>query len=169
MAATAISRRLRSSCRGSTSDIVPSGVGVGGDPTTPWIELLEESWGLHGLSGHHSAALPRGAPGGSVDQAGRCSVCCCGAGEGSTRSDVIGVGDDAGLLASSSVFPSDCIFLISDLKMRIDLPSERAASGSFLAPNNSTKIAMTINQCHGCRPPNSDTSRCCGRVYSPGT
>jgi hypothetical protein len=54
------------------------------------------------------------------------------------------------------------------LKIRIDLPSERAASGSFLAPKSSTNTAMTINQCQGCRPPNLVTSRRLNRVYLPG-
>src|SRR4030088_2974125 len=79
------------------------------------------------------------------------------------RSDAIGV---AGA-ADASGLESDCISLISDLKIRIDLPSDRAASGSFLAPKSSTNTAITINQCQGCRPPNLVTSRRRDRVYPP--
>ena len=69
---------------------------------------------------------------------------------------------------AASGLESACISLISDLKIRIDLPSERAASGSFLAPKSSTNTAMTISQCQGCRPPNLVTSRRLARVYLPG-
>jgi len=41
--------------------------------------------------------------------------------------------------------------LVSAFKIRIDLPSERAASGSFRAPNRSTNTATTISTCHGLR------------------
>ena len=47
-AATAISSRLRSSCRWSTSDMVPSGLTC--DAASTRIELLEDSGGLHGLA-----------------------------------------------------------------------------------------------------------------------
>ena len=43
------------------------------------------------------------------------------------------IGVAGGGVASGLV--SVCSSLTSDLKIRIDLPSERAASGSFLAPN----------------------------------
>ena len=81
----------------------------------------------------------------------------------SARSEAIGVAGGA----AASGLESACISLISDLKIRIDLPSERAASGSFLAPKSSTNTAMTINQCQGCRPPNLVTSRRLDRVYLP--
>src|SRR4029077_21243610 len=88
-------------------------------------------------------------------QAGRLSDGCSASGAGaSARSEAIG---GAGGAAASGL-ESDCISLISDLKIRIDLPSDRAASGSFLAPKSSTNTAMTIIQCQGCRPPNSVTS-----------
>ena len=48
IAATAISSRVRSSCRCSTSDMVPSGLTR--DATSARIEFLEESGGLHGLA-----------------------------------------------------------------------------------------------------------------------
>src|ERR1700722_8038461 len=58
-----------------------------------------------------------------------------------------------------SVLVSVCISRISDLKMRIDLPNERAASGSRLAPNNRTTTTARIAQCHGLRLPTLITSR----------
>ncbi|SKU96072.1 Uncharacterised protein [Mycobacteroides abscessus subsp. abscessus] len=58
-----------------------------------------------------------------------------------------------------AAFPSFCSSLTSDLKIRNDLPSERARSGSFLAPKSSANTTITITQCMGCRPPNVVTSR----------
>src|ERR1700743_4030310 len=43
--------------------------------------------------------------------------------------------------------------------MRIDLPNERAASGSFLAPNSNITTTARIAQCHGLRLPTLITSR----------
>ena len=87
-----------------------------------------------------------------------------GAGVGaSARSDAIGVAGGA----DASGFASDFISLTSDLKILIDWPSDRAASGSFLAPKSSTNTAITINQCQGCKPPNLVTSRSLNRVYLP--
>src|SRR3954453_4510632 len=99
-----------------------------------------------------------------LGQAGRLSDGCSASGaEVSARSAAIGFAGGA----SASGLQSDCISLISDLNIRIDLPSERAASGSFLAPKSSTNPAITINQCQGCRPPNLVTSRRLDRVYLP--
>src|ERR1700722_7665936 len=54
---------------------------------------------------------------------------------------------------------SVCISRISDLKMRMDLPSERAASGSFLAPKSRITTTARIAQCHGQRLPPLITAR----------
>ena len=42
---------------------------------------------------------------------------------------------------------------ISDLKIRNDRPTPRAASGSRLAPNNAANTTTTISQCVGLKPP----------------
>src|SRR6476620_1166686 len=139
-------------------------VGVDLRTTPTWIEFFEDSGGLHGDA--YDAALRRGRLV-CVGQAGRWSgggtTSGAAAAAESARSEAIGVGDGAARPATSdddvSCFDSDCISLISDLKIRIDLPRERAASGSFLEPKSRTSTAMTIIQCHGCRPPNLVTSR----------
>jgi len=48
---------------------------------------------------------------------------------------------------------SSCIAPTSDLRIRSERPTLRAASGSRLAPNSRMNAAMMINQCHQDRPP----------------
>src|SRR3954454_10179850 len=45
------------------------------------------------------------------------------------------------------------MLLISVLKIRSDLPIDRAASGSFLAPKRRTNTAARINRCQGLNSP----------------
>src|SRR6201992_3852096 len=158
IAASAISNRVRSSVSWSTSDIVASGLARlrlfrGLSRLTRRVEALKPLM----LFGPVTLAIATVQPG----YAGRASECpCSAAGAGSTRCDCTGDGAAVwGSRADASVLPSVCISRISDLKMRIDFPNERAASGSFFAPNNTiTRIAM-IAQGHGLRLPTVITSR----------
>ncbi|CFS60430.1 Uncharacterised protein [Mycobacterium tuberculosis] len=64
-----------------------------------------------------------------------------------------------GVSIDASALFSFCSSRTSDLKIRNDLPNERAASGSFLAPNNTITTTARIAQCHGLRLPTLITSR----------
>src|ERR1700751_2652500 len=65
----------------------------------------------------------------------------------------------------ASDLPSVCISRSSDLKMRIDLPNERAASGSFFAPNSKTTTMAMIAICPGVKKFTVITSQMSTRCY----
>src|SRR5439155_17137626 len=81
-----------------------------------------------------------------------------GAGAGAVAGVGAGAGGNAvagGTVAGGAVSSasSSCIPLTSVRRIRIDLPSDRAASGRRLDPKSSTNTNTTISQCHHDRSP----------------
>ena len=128
-APTEIRSRVRSSRTWSTSDMVPSGL----IRLRRWRGSRQDrNWRAHGL--HLAAPWRRCVLAGS----GRAGVGRVGAGA-STRSSERewargGLGGRRLRNGRVAGFCSTCNSLTSDLKIRIDLPSDRAASGSRLDP-----------------------------------
>src|SRR6478752_4149519 len=80
-----------------------------------------------------------------------------GGGGGTAAICAVGVAIDALASVSPAAFfafsSSSCMALTSDLRMRNERPTPRAASGSFLAPKSRMNTARMIIQCHHDNPP----------------
>src|SRR6201996_3655368 len=160
IAARAISSRVRSSVRWSTSDMVASGLArlrlLRGLSRFSRPAVRAETLDTFTTLGQWCSGTATMMAG----YAGRASLWPCSLGAGdSTRCDCTGVGfAAAGSMEGASDLLSVCISRSSDLKIRIDLPNERAASGSFLAPNSKITTTARIAQCQGLRLPTLITS-----------
>jgi len=82
--------------------------------------------------------------------AGTVAAVTVAAAVGAATVGVVGGGVVVGAVADCS---SSCIADTSDLRMRSERPTPRAASGSFFAPNNRMNAPPMINQCHQDSPP----------------